>query len=292
VHEWGVPLDRLWLVVLAASGAAALAFVLIPARLGLLLPALVLLFFAVTTQPVAERTREASIGALFQGITRPERDWVDRAVDGEVAAVWTGKIDALTVFENEFFSREIGRVYTTAAGQLPGGLAQEPLRHDSRTGLLRDPEGRTVAAPYVLVDDSLPLVGKAVARDRVKGLTVVEPAGPLRLAYAVTGTYGDGWSGPTATYRNYRCEGGTLAVTVESDPSLFRRSQTIVARVDGRVAARGSIPRLGESTIVVPLERDAVGRCVVDFTVSPTAVPGPDDARRLGTHFRRFDVRP
>jgi hypothetical protein len=292
VHEWGIPLDWLWLAVLASCAAAALAFAVVPPRFGLLLPALVLLFFAVTTQPVDERTRTASIGALFQGITRPERDWVDRAVDGEVAAVWTGRIDALTVLENEFFSRAIGRVYTTSAGQLPGGLAQEVLRHDAATGLLRDPSNRAVRTPYVLVHDSLPLVGTPVARDEVKEMTVLAPSGPLRLAYAVTGTYGDGWSGPTATYRNYRCEGGRLAVTVESDPSLFGSPQTIVARVEGRVAARGSIPRLGEATLVVPLRPDAAGQCVVRLSVSPTAVPGRGDPRRLGTHFRGFDLRP
>jgi Dolichyl-phosphate-mannose-protein mannosyltransferase len=291
VHEWGIALDRLWLPVLAACAAAALAFALVPARFGLVLPALVLLFFVVTTEPVDERTRDASIGALFQGITLPERDWVDRAVDGEVAALWTGRTDAFTVLENEFFSRAVGPVYTTAA-PLPGRLAQEPLRHDAGTGLLRDPAGRPVATPYVLTDDSLTLVGTPVARDRVKGLVVVAPDGPLRLAYSLSGTYGDGWSGAAATYRNYRCEGGRLAVTVESDANLFQRPQTLVARVDGRVAARGEIPVEGAATLVVPLRRDAAGECVVRFAVSPTAVPGPGDARRLGTHFRGFDVRP
>lgn len=292
VHEWGVPVDRLWLVVLAACAAAALAFALLPVRFGLMLPALVLLFFAVTTQPVDERTRDASIGALFQGITQPQRDWVDRAVGGEVAAIWTGRVDPLTVLENEFFSRSVGRVYTTGAGQVPGALAQEPLRHDEETGLLHDPGGRTVRTPYVLVDESLPLVGRTVARDRQKGMAVVAATGSLRLAYTVSGTYEDGWSGATATYRGYECAGGRLAVTVESDTRLFREPQTIVARVGGRVAARGRIARVGETTVVVPVEPDAAGRCIVRFAVSPTAVPGGGDPRRLGTHFRRFVVRP
>jgi hypothetical protein len=112
----------------------------------------------------------------------------------------------------------------------------------------------------------------------------------MRLAYAVTGTYGDGWSGPTATYTNYRCDGGRLVVTVESDPSLFRSSQTLVARVEGQVAARSTIPRVGEATLVVPLRRNAAGQCLVSFSVSPTAVPGGGDLRHLGTHFRGFDV--
>jgi Dolichyl-phosphate-mannose-protein mannosyltransferase len=291
VHEWGVALDRLWVVVLLCCAWAAALFVLVSPRWALVLPALLLLFFAVSTQPVAERTRTASIGALFQGITRPERDWVDRAADGEVVAVWTGRNDSLTVLENEFFSRSVGRVYTTSA-QVPGGLAQEPLAPDLDTGLLRDLSGRPVRADYALVHDSYPLVGSPVARDEVKEMAVVATDGPLRLEHALTGTYGDGWSGPTATYRNYRCAGGTLAATVESDPSLFAASQTLVARVDGRVAARGTIPREGEATLLVPLRTNAAGQCVVRFSVSPVAVPGGGDPRRLGTHFRGFDVRP
>jgi hypothetical protein len=292
VHEWGVPLDRLWLVVFAACAGAALGFALLPRRYGLMLPALVLLFFAVTTQPVDERTRTASIGALFQGITRHDRNWIDRSVDGEVVAVWTGRIDSLTVLENEFFSRSVGRLYTTAGGRVPGGLAQEPLAHDAGTGLLHDPRGRPVRAPYVLVDDSLPLAGRTVARDETKGMSVIAPSGPVRLAYAVSGTYEDGWSGPTAAYRNYACTGGEVAVTVDSDARLFHAQQTLTARVHGRVVATGHIPVDDETTLLVPLRPNAAGHCVVRFAVAPTAVPGNGDPRRLGTHFRSFDYRP
>ena len=294
VHEWGVSRERLWLVVLPACAAAAAAFLLVPRRYALLLPALVLLFFAVTAQPVEERLRTASIGALFQGITVPTRDWVDRAVgsDAEVAAVWTGRQpDGLTVLQNEFFSRSIGPVYTTGAGALPGGLAQTPLTLDRPTGYLVDDHRERVTARYALVDDSLPLVGREVARDDRKGLSVVETDGDLRVRYAVTGTYDDGWSGPTATYVRYGCAGGTVAVTTESDPRLFDGPQRLVARSAGEVVARGVVPRVGTGRLVVPLRPDG-DRCVIHFTVSPSAVPGPADPRRLGTHFRSFAYRP
>jgi hypothetical protein len=292
VHEWGVPLDRLWLVVLGACAVAALAFALLPARFGLLLPALVLLFFAVTTQPVDERTRKASIGALFQGITEPDRDWIDRAVDGKVAAIWTGRLDPLTVLENEFFNRSVGRVYTTGAGELPGALAQEMLRPDTTTGLLIDPVASPILVPYVLVDNELPLHGRVVARDETKGLRVVAPDGRLRLEYTLEGIYDDGWSKARATYRRYECTGGSLAVTVESDLNLFPGPQTILARVDGRVVARSRIPREGEGRLVVPLGANRPRSCFVEFAITPTAVPGREDRRRLGTHFRELEFRP
>jgi hypothetical protein len=64
----------------------------------------------------------------------------------------------------------------------------------------------------------------------------------------------------------------------------------LVARYGGeRVEHR--IPREGVAEVRVPLEPDASGNCVVELTVSPTAVPGNGDTRRLGTHFRSFAYR-
>ncbi|MGH3102963.1 MAG: hypothetical protein ACRDN6_02555, partial [Gaiellaceae bacterium] len=264
----------------------ALFFVLVSPRFALVLPALLMLFFAVSTEPVDERTRAASIGALFQGITRPERDWVDRAVDGKVAAIWTGRNDSLTVLENEFFSRAVGPVFTLA-GPLPGGLAQTPLSPDVDTGALLEETGRGAAVQYALVDDSVPLAGAIAGRDARKGLRIVRVAGPLRLTHQVTGVYGDGWSGASVVYRRYECTGGSVLVTTESDPNLFRRSQIVRALAGNRVLARGRIPRDGVGQLRVPLEPER-GVCAVRLVVSPTVVPGGGDSRRLGTHFRSF----
>jgi dolichyl-phosphate-mannose-protein mannosyltransferase len=293
VHEWGVPLDRLWLVVLLAGSVVAALMIFLPRRLALVIPALLLVFFAVTTQPVEERIRGASIGALFQGITRPQRDWIDRTVRSEeaVAAIHSGELDQLAVLENEFFSRAVGPVYTLAE-PLPGGLEQTPLTAERRSGLLLDPGGSPVTAPYALVDGSVPLAGRRVARDERKGLAVLRVGGPLRVTHSLGGVYDDGWSGPVATYTRYRCAGGAVAVVVESDPNLFRRSQVVIARVRGKVLAVGRIPRVGRGRLTVPLRPEAGDRCRVRFAITPTAVPGAGDRRRLGTHFRGFTYRP
>ncbi|MGH2997193.1 MAG: hypothetical protein ACRDM9_12835, partial [Gaiellaceae bacterium] len=204
VHEWGISLDRLWIAVLLVTGAFAALFLLVPPRSALVLPGLLLVFFLNSAQPVEERIRAASVGALFQGITRPERDWIDRAVsrDGSVAAIWSGRTDSLTVLENEFFSRAVGPVFTLA-GPLPGGLAQTPLSPDVDTGALLEETGRGAAAEYALVDDSVPLAGAIAGRDARKGLRIVRVDGPLRLTHQVTGVYGDGWSGASVVYRRY-----------------------------------------------------------------------------------------
>jgi hypothetical protein len=291
VHEWGVPLDRLWLVVLLAGAVLGALLLTCHHRFALVLPVILFLFFLVSQQAVEERIRGASIGALFQGVTRPERDWVDHAVEqeGAVAVLYSGRLDPLTVLENEFFSRAVGDVYTLDAA-VPGGLAQTPLTLDRGTGLLVDQEAVPVTARYALVDDSVPLAGRRVARDETKGLSVVQVEGTLRTTSAVDGLYDDGWSGPTATYTRFRCRGGTLTVLLESDPKLFRRTQAVAASSGGAIT-RGTIPQLGQRRLVVPL-RPRSGRCEVRFTIRPTAVPGAGDPRRLGTHFRGFVYRP
>jgi hypothetical protein len=292
VNGWGLALDRLWIAALGGAVAAALLFLLVTPRAAPLLPALLLVFFLVTSKPVETRIRAASIGELFQGITRPERDWVDRAVgrDGDVAALWSGRSDHRTIFENEFFSRSIRTVYTLA-GELPGSLVETPLVPDEETGRLLDSEGRPVPVRDVLVDETVPLHGSVVSRDARKGMRVLHVEGALRLVHRVDGAYDDGWSGRELTYTRYDCAGGTLLARMESDPKLFAVSQTATAFVRGREVARARIPRDGTATIRVPLRGE--GRnCVVRFEIAPIAVPGREDRRQLGTHFRTFEYRP
>ena len=293
VHEWGVPLDRLWVVVLLACAATVALTLALPRRFALALPAVLLAFFAASTQPVEEHIRGASIGALFQGITRPQRDWIDRTVatPGAVAAIHSGELDPLTVFENEFFSRAVGAVYTFDES-LPGGLEETPVKLERQSGLLVDRRGNPVTVRYALVDRSVPLAGRTVAQDEQKGLSVRRVDGPLRVTHALAGIYADGWSGPVASYTRYRCDGGEVAVVVESDRNLFRRSQVVIARVRGKVLGVGRIPRVGRGRLTVPLRPGAGDRCRVRFAITPTAVPGDGDARRLGTHFRSFTYSP
>lgn len=291
VHHWGVPLEDVWIAATAASVGAVLLWLLVPARHAAILPVLLLAFLVLSGEPVEERMRAASIGELFQGITR-ERDWIDRAVghDAAVAAIWSGRSDHRTIFENEFFSRSVGPVYTLA-GPVPGGLVQTPLTADEATGRLLDPAGRAVVAQHAFVDETVPLAGSVVERDVNKATRVLAVGGELRLTHRVDGAYDDGWSGPTLTYTRYACAGGTVLATMESDPKLFAVGQTVTAYVGGREVARGRVPRNGTGRLRVPLRPDG-DTCVARFVVAPTAIPGGTDERRLGTHFRRLDYRP
>ncbi len=97
------------------------------------------------------------------------------------------------------------------------------MTHDRATGRLG------IDAPYLLVDESVPVVGTEVARDETKGMRVVRVDPPARLAYATTGLYDDGWGADRFTYRRYDCDGGTLAARLAQDPNLVPVPQRVTA---------------------------------------------------------------
>jgi hypothetical protein len=286
-----VGLPRLDDVVLLGGVLAGLAFILVPRRFVLALPVAVLAYFAVTIQPIyagPHGMERAAAGALYEGISGP-RDWIDRAVgggDGDVAVLYTGLPNRFTVLQNEFFNRAVGRVYTSG-GPMDGGLPATPVTIDERTGEVRRPDGSVVRERYVLTDGSVAVDGQPVARDERLGLTVYRTNGPLISTTRVTGVYNDQWSGPEVEYRRVRCRGGTLTVTLESDPGLFDAPQTVIATG----GSRGVVARVAPIKIVtlpVPL-RPVGGVCTVHFEVTPTKVPGGGDPRELGMHFRAFE---
>jgi hypothetical protein len=293
-----ITLSQVWIAALALGVALGAAFLLVPRRWTLALPALVLLLYAITL-PTIENGRHgvrmASLGALFQGITTGTRDWVDREVgsDAEVAFVWSGRADAFTLWQNEFFNRSVGTVYELA-NPLGGGLPATAATVDAETGLVRDPAGRPVRAEYALSDDFVPLVGRVLARDRLKGTALVRTAGIVRTTQVLGGLFpGDTWSGRTATYTRLDCRGGRVAVEVLSDGQLFPEGQVLSARRGDRLVARARVQAGVPTTVTVPLRAGLDGDCRVRFAVSPTAVParvlpGSADTRVLGLHFLRF----
>ena len=279
--------DVRWVV-----GAAALVFValavLTPRRFGFALAVVPLAISLLAVQPVDSRTQRASIGAVFQGITRPDRDWITAIVGSgdpkRVAVVWTGQTDRLTVNENEFFNRDVGAVYTTN-GAVPGGLAQTPIVLDRRTGAFRA-DGKDVTVRDVLADTTIPFAGAQIGADAKKGLVLLRVNGTLHVRYLTSGIYPDSWSRRIATYRRIDCDGGILSVTLGSDKRLYRTPQHVTARQNGRVVASVSVPPSADVIMRVPLR----GTCTVQFTVARTRVPKSNDTRHLGVRFVAFHV--
>jgi hypothetical protein len=289
--------DSIDATVLAGGLLAAALFVLVPRRWALALPAAVLLFFAAISHNVwfgEHGFRQASVGALYQGIRVGDRDWIDNAVPEHVtvAFVWKGVTDRFSVNQNEFFNRRVGPVYFIG-GPTPGGLAETEVVIDEATGEIRTAAGTRVEARYLLAEDAVSPDGVVLARDPGMGLTLWRVAGTLvATATRIEGQYpGDTWSGPTVTWTRERCRGGTLTVSLKSDPNLFDDDQIVTASVAGNVVGRARIAPTGTAQLRVR-PRPERGTCRVVFRVARTKAPGGGDDRELGAHFNTFDYRP
>jgi hypothetical protein len=285
-------------VVVGAACLAGVVFMLTPRRFVLVLPALVLAFFAVAAKPIEGKHRYAALNSLYAGITNKHLDWIDRAAgrNANVSAVWSGNAERYTIWENEIFNRSVDTIYDLGP-RFSGGLAETPTAVNPKNGLLMA-DARPIRAQYALTDGSLELGGRVIARDRLKGMLLYRVDGLLRQLSQVVGLYPqDTWSGASVSYTRHQCNGGTLRVLLQSDPSLFHAPQTVTAFVAGRVAGRIRVSPAKPGELAVPLKGRA-GSCVARFTVRPTAIPkvvtkGQNpDTRVLGIHFTRFSYAP
>ena len=284
------------LVTVCSLGAAVL-YVVLPRRVALLPAALVLGWFILLAVPLEHQIAGTSSGVLQQGLSQ-RREWIDEAVGGksQVAVLWTGNPNPMTVLQNEFFNRSVHPVYDLdGAPSVNSLLPQRAASVDPETGVLRGDDGRPVLAQYALADTSTEVDGSELRRDPV-GIVLYRVGGNVRLLARTSGIYPDAWTGPEAIYTRWRCHGGTLLVTVASDPALAKKPQTVVVEAAEKVVKRARVaPDGAERTLLVPLPaRD--DRCIAHIRVSPTVVPaqvlGTPDTRELGVRVTRLEYEP
>jgi hypothetical protein len=286
------------LVALVGLALAAL-FLLVPARAAVAVLVVILGLFVAESRAVWSGPHgflTASKGALFQGLQSGDRTWIDDALPkGTTAAIlWAGPpVDRLTVNENEFFNRSVGPVYYIGA-PTPGGLPETQVRLGADR-VLRFLDGRPVRARAIVLDGRFDPDARLLARDPGTGLTLWRVNGPVTVPNIVIhGLYpNDSWSGPKVVYREQPCRAGTLAVSLGSDPALFKRPTTVVARSRGRVLGSIRIPPSAPRRILTLPLRPSHGVCTIVFDVTPTAVPSrvlpqSTDDRTLGAHFYGF----
>lgn len=299
-----ISLDHVATWTVAASIVAATLFLLVPRRYAAVLPAAVAAAFIAVSWTAEDRVHGfgiGSLGALFQGITNKHRDWIDRNVgsDANVAVLWTtcrsercppprSLTDEKVVWENEFFSRSVGRVYALH-DPMPGGLPSSRASFSPRSGFFTS-GGHPIRAPYALVDTSVEPVGTLLAQDVNKHVALFRLHGPLRQATRVSGIYPDTWAGPRVHYLRRACHGGTLSIDLQADPGLISGPQVVTARERANIVASARLHG-DATTLVVPLRAQG-GTCSVDFTTTPTAVPRHGDLRRLGVHFLALRYAP
>ncbi|MFZ1880926.1 MAG: glycosyltransferase family 39 protein [Gaiellaceae bacterium] len=292
----GVAFGTMRFVALAIGLGAGVAFVLLPRRFALAFAAPVAAYF-VCASLVVENGRhgihQASVGSLGAGIRLPHPDWIDRAVgrNAKVAFLWHYTGETRPLWNNEFFSRSVGAVYTVdGPDAADGGLPETPVR-EREDGILVSATGTPRVAYAVSYTD---IAGARVARDPGIGLALYRVNGPLVVLTRITGLYSDTWSGRRVTYRRLRCTGGQLSVRLGTDEHLFSSAQRVTATIGGKLAGSIDVLPAEQRIFGVPLEPDAAGACSVTFTMKQLRVParvqpGNTDSRRLGAHFLAFD---
>ena len=240
--EGGTDATRVLLALGAA--AAALLFVFVPRRLAAGTIGAVAVFLALSAWSAAGTLREQA-KATRQATQAANADWIDDAVGSEadVPFVFTPDLvaDSHLLWQTEFWNRSVGDVYGLDAAD-PTGTAVVPTTVDARGRFVRTADGRPLAPRYVLAQPGLDIAGEKVASEG--RLVLYRVAAPLRLETRLDGVYGDGWSGPNATYTNYSQRPGTVRVDVGR--GAWWRAQT--CRGGSRSTSSVSTPGAGVSS--------------------------------------------
>ena len=299
----GIPEVRHYLLV--GGIAAGLAFLLWPreAYASLVLPTAVAVFLILSSYSVTRALHVYSLGLKQAAGTLGSRSWIDQRIgSGGNAAYLIGttlepSIESQVLWQNEFWNRSLRQVYGVNHSGL--SLFSETLLRSEPNGSLVDPAGKQVRAPFVVANLGFELDGRLIAAHPPLGLYRTQ--GPLHLAAATTGIYGDGWMGSYSSYSRYgrRSPPGKVLI------SLSRASWTgpdvpghvrIVRAAGGKqqVVARWTIHSGATRTFLVPVKR---GPFVIGVTITPTFSPstyGSPDTRQLGAqisyHYRPSDA--
>jgi hypothetical protein len=277
-------------VLLAVGGlAAALLFVLVPRRLAATTIGVVAVFLATSAWSVAVTLRDQANATRLETHTT-NADWIDAHVGAgaDVPFIFTPDLvsNPHLLWQTEFWNRSVADVYSLNADDR-SSVPMVETTVDARGRIVRAADGARLAPRYVVAQPGLDVAGEQVAAEG--RLALYRTSAPLRLESQTDGLYGDGWSGPSATYTNYSARSD--AVVVEAGrvawggPDSPGRVTLAVERVDsGRqvsiarwIAHSGSKRTFRLRTPAAPYR--------VKVSVQPTFSPaefGDPDTRQLG----------
>ena len=183
------PLSGSRLLAVFVVGLVLVA-VLLPRRLALVVPATVLVLFAVTSVLAWDRMIGAPEDAVFAGGL--ERAWIDERLPADAAvtklylesdACPTSARTRHALFLTEFFNSTVDRaVYI--GDSIPDGLPTD--RVEVEDGLLTLPDGAPLVADFVYTQPGIELDGRRLATGTAAGLVLWETGGEVRLTNAQT----------------------------------------------------------------------------------------------------------
>lgn len=297
LQDQGIHFGVLRFVALGVALAAGVAFAGVPSRFAgglVVLTAVYLVLVGVVAENGRHGMRQASVGALFAGIRAPHPDWIDRRVgaNANVAFLWHWNAgETHPLWENEFFNRSVGTVYTLhGPDPSDAGLPEVPVRERGDGTLVRA-DGTVPRVRYAV--SYVDLAGRELARDSGIGLGLYRVDGPLVILTRVDGLYAnDTWGRRRVTYHRFSCTGGVLSVRMGTDANLFSADQVVSVRENGRVLTTVRIAPAAQPTVRVPL-RPRRRVCTVRFVAALTRVPaevqpGNTDTRALAVHYYSF----
>lgn len=229
------PSIDLALVVSTCAAVLAAAFVLVPRRFVVLLPALAVVWLVGAS---ISATREIShrVGKENVELLGSDRRWIDEAGAGDAAFLYGGEPYWNGVWQNVFWNERLRHVYDLPETEVPGPLPQTTLT-PGPNGVLRRADGRLVDdSPYVVATAERTFVGEPV-RTLVqqgidsRGWTLWRIDEPLRLSTELSGVKPNGDILEPAKLVVYDCRGGRLLLTL-----LPKSSPVVRVLVDGRLA--------------------------------------------------------
>ncbi len=200
-------------IVWGFTGAAVLAFALLPARYLVAVPVVLGLVFAGSSIAVSRYVADEAteLKTSFFGTADPE--WVDASAAGDVSYFYDGEPHWNAVWEHVFWNRKIRRVYwLDGTRRVPGPLPQQRV-DPFPLGRLADD-----APPNVVGSTAFTFLGRPTASIEQsglihRGLVLWEVEPPLRLSTIMVGVQGSGDIYSNASLTKYGCTGGSFEAT-------------------------------------------------------------------------------
>ena len=297
----GIPEVR-HLMLVGGIGAAIL-FALWPRNAfpKIVFPTAVAAFLVLSTYPVVTMLHNYSQALRNTAGTLGSPSWVDGRIgrDGDASFLIGTTSDTwpetLALWQNEFWNRSVGPVYNLSTPE-PAGGPETPVQVSPANGLILSKlTGEPVRAPFVVSNFALGLSGRLIGARPPFALYRTD--GPLRVAEARSGIYGDGWAGADSSYTRYvPTPGGRVTVTLSRalwrGPDVPGHARVQVVPLKGPRAGQSLVTRTwtlhsggGHSFTLPAPDRPFVVTVHVSPTFSPSQF-GQADTRQLGAQVR------
>jgi hypothetical protein len=297
--------NLVWAWRLGALAAAVSFAVLWRPLAKVLIPAGIAVFFVLMQRPGDELLVQHSTGVRLAPGIGASPSWVDRRVgrDTPVDFLYTpakGSVfdSSAIMLQLKFWNRSLESVINVGTPEVCP-LPERAARIDFQSGRITVP-GRPVS--HVVVENKHQLAGTAVSGEGPFVLYRIAP--PLSMVLTSHGVFTDGWTGPKASFTQYRTPGNRSGRAMVGVSRAAWTGPDVPGKVTvrvGRLASSGAIRLTASRRLVIhsgetrslslPTPEPAFRVQVnVDPTFSPSTF-GLPDARQLGVQLTYQFVR-